>query len=166
MEARRSGCPGGHTSAPRGLIGDRKAIDLAPVQRPWTAGAEVTDPDSSEVEARRSGCPDGHTSAPRGPISDRKASDLAPSLSSATGSANCGLHVMVKQARDRQFKYLNAQQEALEDENGDEYWSNPQRRHDPVDLLDLVPMRCGAETETIDSDEILMSINIIGVLTS
>ncbi len=37
-----------------------------------------------------------------------------------------GLHVMVKQARDRQFEYLNAQREALEDENGDEYWSNPQ----------------------------------------
>ncbi len=79
-------------------------------------------------------------------ISDRKASDLAPSLSSATGSADCGLHVMVKQARDRQFDYLNAQQEALEDENRDEYWSNPQRGHDPVELLDLVPMRCGAET--------------------
>jgi hypothetical protein len=52
---------------------------------------------------------------------------------------------MVKQARDRHFEYLNAQQEALEDENGDEYWSNPQRRrHDPNELLDLVPMRCVA----------------------
>ncbi len=28
--------------------------------------------------------------------------------------------------------------------------------------MDLVPMRCGAETETIDNDEILMSINITG----
>ncbi len=69
---------------------------------------------------------------------------------------------MVKQARNRQFEYLNAQQEALEDENGDEYWSNPQRRHDPDELLDLVPMRNGAETETTNSDEILMSINITG----
>jgi hypothetical protein len=60
-------------------------------------------------------------------MSDRKASDLAPSLSSATGSADFGFHVMVKQARDRQFECLNAQQEALEDENGDEYWSNSQR---------------------------------------
>jgi hypothetical protein len=70
---------------------------------------------------------------------------------------------MVKQARDRQFEYLNAQQqEALEDENGDEYWSNPQRRHDPDELLDLVPTRCGAETETIDSDVIMIEINITG----
>ncbi len=51
----------------------------------------------------------------------------------------------------------------LEDENGDEYWSNSERRHDPVELLDLVPMRCGAETETIDSDEIPMEINITGL---
>ncbi len=147
---------------PKGLIGDRKASDLAPVQRPWTARANVVDSGSSVVKTRRSGCPGGHASAPRGLISDRKASDLAPALSSATGSANCGLHVMVKHARDRQFEYLNAQQEALEDKNGDEYWSNPQRRHDPDELLDLVPMRHGAETETIDSDEILMSINITG----
>ncbi len=49
---------------------------------------------------------------------------------------------MVKQARDRQFEYLNAQQVALEDENGDEYWSNPQRGHDPNEMLDLVPLRC------------------------
>ncbi len=69
---------------------------------------------------------------------------------------------MMKQARDRQFEYLNAQQEALEDENGGEYWSNSQKRHDPVELLDLVPMRCDAETETIDNDEILMAINITG----
>ncbi len=108
-------------------------------------------------EARRSGCPGGHASAPLGLISGRKASDLAPSLSSATVSADCGLHVMVKPARDRQFEYLNAHQEALEDEKGGEYWSNSQRGHDPVELLDLLePMRCGAETETIDSDEILM----------
>jgi hypothetical protein len=71
--------------------------------------------------------------------------------------------VMVKQARDRQFEYLNAQQEALEDENGDEYWSNSQRGHDLVELLDLVPMRRCAEAQTIDSDEILMSINITGL---
>ena len=55
-------------------------------------------------------------------------------MSSVTDSANCGLHVMMKQARDRQFEYLNAQQEALEEENGDEYWSNSQRGHDPVEL--------------------------------
>ncbi len=79
---------------------------------------------------------------PTGLISDRNASDLAPSLSSATGSANCGANVMVKQARDRQFEYLNARQEALEDENDDEFWSNPQRGHDPNEMLDLVPMRC------------------------
>jgi hypothetical protein len=34
VEARRSGCPSGHASTPRGLIGDREASDLAPVQRP------------------------------------------------------------------------------------------------------------------------------------
>jgi hypothetical protein len=102
VEARGSGCPaGGHASAPRGLIGDRKAGDLAPVQRPWTAGAEVTDSGSSVEEARRSGCPGGHASVPQELISDQKASDLAPSLSSVTGSANCGLHLMVKLARDR-----------------------------------------------------------------
>ncbi len=104
-------------------------------------------PDSTVVEARRSGCPGGHASVPQGLIGDRKASDLAPALSSATGSVDCGLHVMVRQARDRQVEYFNAQQEALEDENGDEYWSNTQRRHDPVDLLDLVPTRCGAEPQ-------------------
>ncbi len=116
VEARRSGCPGGHASALRGLISDRKASDLALAQLRGNTGAADG--------VRRSDCPGGHASVPQGLISDRKASDLAPSLSSATGSTNCGLHVMVKQARDRQFEYLNAQQEALEDENGDEYWSN------------------------------------------
>jgi hypothetical protein len=189
VEARRSGFLGGHASVPQGLIGDRKASDLAPVQLLWTAGAEVGDPGSSVVEARRSGCPGGHASvpqgligdrkasdlaparlrgttgaadgvrrsgcpgghasAPQGLISDRKASDLAPSLSIATGSADCGLHVMVRQARDSQFEYLNAQQGALDDENGEEFWSNPQRGHDPNEMLDLVPMRCDAETRTI-----------------
>ncbi len=73
------------------------------------------------VEARRGGCPGGHASVLLGLISDRKASDLASTLSGTTGSAECGLHVMVRQTRDRQFEYLNAQQEALEDENGDEF---------------------------------------------
>jgi hypothetical protein len=36
---------------------------------------------------------------------------------------------LVKQARDRQFEYLNAQQGVLEDESGDELWSNLQRGH-------------------------------------
>ncbi len=83
-------------------------------------------PGGSVVEARRSGCPGGHASVPLGLISDREASNLAPALSGTTGSAECGLHVMVKQARDRQFEYLNAQQGVLEDESGgDEFWSNP-----------------------------------------
>jgi hypothetical protein len=99
---------------------------------------------------------------PTGLISGRKASDLAPSLSSATGSAECGLHVMARQARDRQFEYLNAQQGALEDENGDKYWSNSQRGHDPNEMLDLVPLRCDVKTKTIDSDETLVEINITG----
>ncbi len=77
-------------------------------------------PGGSVVEARRSGCPGGHASVPQGLISDRKASDLAPALSGATGSTECGLQVMVKQARDRQLEYLNAQQGVLEDESGDE----------------------------------------------
>ncbi len=47
---------------------------------------------------------------------------------------------MVRQARDRQFEYVNAQQGALDDENSDEYWSNPQRGHDPNEMLDLVPI--------------------------
>ncbi len=69
---------------------------------------------------------------------------------------------MVRQASDRQFEYLNAQREALDGENGDKYWSNPQRGHDPNEMLNLVPMRCDAETKTINSDEFLMEINIIG----
>jgi hypothetical protein len=32
VEARRSGCPGGHASVPEGQICDRKASDLAPVR--------------------------------------------------------------------------------------------------------------------------------------
>jgi hypothetical protein len=155
VEARRSGCLGGHASVLQGLTGDRKASDLAPAQLPWITGAAD--------RVRRSGCPGGHASAPQGLISDRKASNLAPSLSSATGSVDCGLHVMVRQARDRQFEYFNAQQGALEDENGDEYyWSNPQRGHDPNEMLNLVPMRCDVKTNTIDSDETLMEINITG----
>jgi hypothetical protein len=67
-------------------------------------------PGGRVVEARRSGCPGGHASVPQGQICDRKASDLAPSLSSTRGSAECGLHVMVRQARDgRQLEYLSAQ---------------------------------------------------------
>ncbi len=49
-----------------------------------------------------------------------------------------------------------------EDENGDEYWSNPQRGHDPNEILDLMPLRCDVKTNTIDSDETLMEINITG----
>ncbi len=96
-------------SVPQGLIGDRKASDLAPAQLLCTAG--------TAEGVRRSGCPGGHASVALGLISDRKASDLVPTLSCTTGSAKGGLHVMVRQARDRQFEYLNAQQEALEDEN-------------------------------------------------
>ncbi len=81
------------------------------------------------VEARRSGCPGGHASVPQGLIYDRKASDLAPALSGTTGSAGCGLHVMVRQAHNRQYEYLNAQRGVLEDESSDEFWSNP---HDGV----------------------------------
>ncbi len=69
---------------------------------------------------------------------------------------------MVRQARDRQFEYLNARQETLEDENGDEFWSNPRRGHDPNEILDLVPLRCDVKTNTIDSDETLMEIKITG----
>ncbi len=97
-------------SVPRGLIGDRKASDLAPAQLLCTAG--------TADGVWRSGCPGGHASVPQGLISDRKASDLAPTLSGITGSAECGLHVMVRQTRDRQFEYLNAQQGVLEDESG------------------------------------------------
>ncbi len=89
VEARRSGCPGGHASVPQGLIDDRKASDLAPEQLLWTAGAEVRDPGSSVVEDRRSGCPGGHASVPQGLIDDRKASDLAPArLRGTTGAAD------------------------------------------------------------------------------
>ncbi len=151
VEARRSGCPGGHASVPQGLIGDRKASDLAPARRSWVTGAADG--------VRRSGYPGGHASASQGLVSDRKARDLAPSLSSATGSVDCGLHVMVRQARDRKFEYLNARQEALEDENGGEYWSNPRRGHDLNEVLDLVPMRCDVRANTIDT---LMEINITG----
>ncbi len=88
VEAQRSGCPGGHASAPQGLVCDRKASDLASVQRLWTAGAEVKDPGSSVVEARRNGCPGGHASVLQGLIGDRKTSDLAPAqLRGATGAA-------------------------------------------------------------------------------
>ncbi len=69
---------------------------------------------------------------------------------------------MVRQARDRQFEYLNAQQGALEDESGDEYWSNPQRGHDPSEMSDLVPLRYDVKSTTIDIDETLMQINITG----
>ncbi len=91
VEARRSGCTTGHASTPKGLIGDREN------QRPC-AGATARDyrccGRSSEKRLPWRSCV-----GPTRLISDRKASDLAPSLSSATGSANCGLHVMVKQAR-------------------------------------------------------------------
>ncbi len=66
LKARRSGCPSGHASTPRGLLGDREASDLAPVKRAWIAGAKVVASGSSVEEARRSGCPGGHASAPRG----------------------------------------------------------------------------------------------------
>ncbi len=95
VEARRSGCPGGHASVPLGLICNRKASDLAPAQLLCAAG--------TADGVRRSGCPGGHASVPLGLISDRKASDLAPALSGTTDSAECGLHVMARPARDRQF---------------------------------------------------------------
>jgi hypothetical protein len=114
------------------------------------------------VEFRRSGRPGGHALAPQGLISDRKASDLAPPLSGTTGSAECGLHVMAKQARDRQLEYLNAQQGVLENESGDEFWSNPQGGHDLVKMSDLVPLRCDVKTTTIENNETLMQINITG----
>ncbi len=127
---------------------DRKASDLAPVRLSWAAGT---------VEGvRRSGCPGGHASVSEGQVCNRKASDLAPSLSRTTGSSKCGLHEMVRQARDRQFEYLNAQQRALEDESGDEFWSNPQRGHDLVEMSDLVPLRCDVRTTTIDIEETLV----------
>ncbi len=85
-------------------------------------------------EARKSGRPGGHALVPQGLICNRKASDFTPSLSSSTGSSDCRLHVMVRRARDRQFEYLTAQQGALKDESGDEFWSNPQRGHDLVEM--------------------------------
>ncbi len=69
---------------------------------------------------------------------------------------------MVMQARDRQFEYLNAQQGALEDESGDEFWSSPHRGHDLVDMSDLVPLRCEVHTRPIDIDGTQMQINIAG----
>ncbi len=72
---------------------------------------------------------------------------------------------MVRQARDRQFEYLNAQQGALEDGSGDEFWSNPHGGHDLVDMSDLVPLRCEVHTRPIDIDGTLMQINIAGLPT-
>ncbi len=69
---------------------------------------------------------------------------------------------MVRQAHDRQFEYLNAQQGALEDKSGDEFWSNPQRGHDLVEMSDLVQLRCDEKTIPVDIDETLMQINITG----
>jgi hypothetical protein len=70
----------------------------------------------------------------------------------------------VRQARARQFEYLNAQQGVLEDESGDEFWSNPQGGRDLVKMSDFVPLRCDVKTKTIDIDfdETLMQINITG----
>ncbi len=88
-EARRSGCPGGHASAPQGLICDRKASDLAPAQLHLTADTSDGVPGRSVVGARRSGCPGGRASAPERLICDRKASDLAPAqLRWLTGAAD------------------------------------------------------------------------------
>ncbi len=79
--------------------------------------------------------------------------------------------MMVRQACDRQFEYLNAQQGTLENDNGDEYWSNPHRGHDPNEMSDLVSLQTknverfvslNVKTKTIDSDETLMQINITG----
>ncbi len=36
------------------------------------------------------------------------------------------------------------------------------RGHDPNEMLDMVPLRCDVKTNTIDSDETLMEINITG----
>jgi hypothetical protein len=69
---------------------------------------------------------------------------------------------MVRQARDRQFEYLNAQQGVLEDESGVKFWSNPQGGRDLVEMSDLVPLRCDVNTTTINNDETLMQINITG----
>jgi hypothetical protein len=69
---------------------------------------------------------------------------------------------MVRQARDRQFEYLNAQQGALEAKSGDEFWSNPHIENDLVDMSDLVPLRCEVQTRPIDIDGTLMQTNIVG----
>jgi hypothetical protein len=69
---------------------------------------------------------------------------------------------MVKQVRDRQFEYLNVQQEAFEDESGDEFRSNPHGGRDLVERSDLVPLCCDVKTTAIDNDETLMQINITG----
>ena len=83
-------------------------------------------------------------------------------MSGTTDSAECELHVMVKQARDRQFEYLITQQGVLEDESGDEFWSNPHGGRDLVEMSDLVPLRCDVKTTKIDIEETLMQINITG----
>ncbi len=140
---------------PTGTDKRPKASDLAPAQLLCTAG--------TADGVQRSGCPGGHASVPLGLISDRKASDLAPALSGTTDSAECGLHVMVRQTRNRQFQYLNAQQGVLEDESGDEFWSNPHDEgRDLVEISDLEPLRCDVKTTTIDNDEALMQISIAG----
>jgi hypothetical protein len=51
---------------------------------------------------------------------------------------------------------------APEDESGDEFWSNPQRGHDLVEMSDLVPLRCDVRTTTVDIEETLIQINITG----
>ncbi len=56
VEARRSGCPSSHALVPQGLIGDRKASDLAPEQLLWTAGAKMGNPGGSVVEV----CPQSY----------------------------------------------------------------------------------------------------------
>jgi hypothetical protein len=114
------------------------------------------------VKARRSGCPGGHASVPKRPICDQKASDLAPALSDTAGSAGFGLHVMVRQARNEQYEYLNAQRGVLEDESGDEFRSNPHGGRDLVKMSDLVPLRCDVKTTKVDIEETLMQINITG----
>jgi hypothetical protein len=79
-------------------------------------------PGGPEVKARRCDQSGGHASASKGLICDRKTSDLASAqLPGTTGSTDCGFDVMARQARDRQFEYLNARQGALEDESGDEF---------------------------------------------
>jgi hypothetical protein len=89
VKARRSDQPGGYASAPRGLISDRTTSDLASERLPRTTGA-------TECASRRD-----------------NPSGLALDLSGTTGSTECGLHVMEKQARDRQFEYLMRSKECL-----------------------------------------------------